>query len=179
MLISLIILALLVSIDSFSIGLTYGLRGAKVNILSRFVLILISITFSSISIYIGSLITDIFPDFIIPVISGIILIIIGVLVIYDPIPFDFDNSKQIDLKEAFFLGITLSLDSVCVGIGSSIGNKFAFLFPILVAFFSISFLSVGISFGKKFVVNKHFSDNMLNIVSGIFLILIGISKFIC
>ena len=178
MLISLIILALLVSIDSFSIGLTYGLRGAKINMLSRFILILISITFSSVSIFIGSILTGLLSDFIIPIISGIILIIIGILVIYDPIPFDFDHSKQIDFKESILLGITLSLDSVCVGIGSSIGNNFAFLFPFLVTFFNISFLCIGICFGKKFVVNKNFSDNMLNIISGIFLILIGISKFI-
>ena len=175
---SLIILALLVSIDSFSIGLTYGLRNAKINIFSKIVLILISIAFSFISIFIGGLITDFFPEFIIPIISGIILIIIGILVIYDPIPFDFDHSKQIDLKESFFLSLMLSIDSICVGIGKSMENKFAFLFPVLVTFFNISFLSIGINFGRKFVLNKNFSDNILSIVSGIFLILIGISKFI-
>lgn len=178
MLISLIILSILASIDSFSIGLTYGLRNAKINILSRFILIIISIIFSSISIFIGNTLDGLFSSLITSILSGIIFIIIGFLIIYDPIPFDFDHSKQIDTKESFFLGITLSIDSVCVGIGSSLGNNFAFLFPFLVTFFNLFFLSTGIYFGKKFIVNKKFSNNMLNIISGIFLILIGFSKFI-
>ena len=178
MLISLIFLTFLISIDSFSIGLTYGLRNTKINIFCKFILLLISFIFSSLSVLIGEVITNFLPEYIIPIISGFILILIGFLVIYDPIPFDFDHSKHIDVKEAIFLGITLSIDSVCVGIGTSIGNKFAFLYPILITIFNILFLSLGIYFGKKIIVNKNFSDKTLDIISGIFLIILGFSKIL-
>ena len=96
----------------------------------------------------------------------------------DPIPFDFDHSHGIDIKEAFVLGIALSLDSICVGIGLSIGGFYNFLFPIFVTIFQLAFLLFGTFFGKKIALTSKISDIYLKFISGSLLIIFGILKII-
>ncbi len=97
-----IILALSVSIDSLGIGITYGIKKANIQISSKCILFLVSIFFSSFSLCIGNLINSILSEFITNIISSTILVIIGILVFINPIPFDFDNSKRYRYKRSFF-----------------------------------------------------------------------------
>ena len=97
------ILALSSSIDSLGIGITYGLKNTEINFKARFILFVISIFFTVCSLTIGNVISSLLPDFITNIISSIILIIIGIFVLIEPIPFDFDNSHGIDTKEALIL----------------------------------------------------------------------------
>ncbi len=82
----------------------------------------------------------------------------------------------IDLKEAFALSIALSLDSVCVGIGSSIGGFSNFFFPIMVAIFQIVFISFGILVGKKIIRSSNIPDKAWNKISSILLVSFGIIR---
>ena len=102
---------------------------------------------------------------------------ITIQIIKNPISSDLDNSKNIDYKEALFLGLALSLDSFGIGIGSSIINTNIYLFPLLVASLQIIFLSLGSRLGKSFK-KLNFSQNIWSIISGILLIFIGILKSI-
>lgn len=104
------------------------------------------------------------------------MIILGLVIIFDPIPFDFDNSRGIDLKEAFILGFALSLDSICIGISSSIGGFFNFFFPIFVAFFQVIFLLLGAFLGKKIASGFKISETYLKFLSGLLLIIFAIIK---
>lgn len=173
-----IILALSVSIDSFGIGFTYGIKNAKIGFVSKLLLALMSICLCSASFFIGDFISTILSELFTQIISSSILIILGIIVIIDPIPFDFDHSRGIDIKEAFVLGIALSLDSVCVGISSSIGGFFDFSFPLFVAIFQLVFLSVGSFFGKKIASNLKISDVFIKFISGGLLIIFGIFKMV-
>lgn len=101
---------------------------------------------------------------------------ITIQIIKDPMSSDLDKSKKIDIKEAIYLGITLSIDSFCIGIGSSILGINSVLFPILVSVFQIIFLSLGRLFALNVGKNVRIPDNTWNLVSGILLIFIGISK---
>lgn len=191
-------LALSLSIDSIGIGITYGLRNTKIPIVSKIILFLISITFTTISLMLGNLITQILPDYIANFIGSFILIFIGIWILFQifcddslfikffgiiiqiikhPISSDLDNSKVIDWKEACFLGIALSIDSISVSIGSGITGLSSFLFPILVATFHIAFLFLGKFFGHKLNNIQKFPENICNIISGILLIIIGITRF--
>lgn len=220
MLFNILILAFSSSIDSFGIGITYGLRKIKLSCLSSITLFIISIIITSISILIGKNLNYILPQFITSLIGSLLLILMGSLIIFqvinkkgnkpisksqisdsfaysesqkiykffikflgitiqiikDPISSDLDNSKKIDIKEATYLGITLSIDSFCIGIGSSILGISSILFPILVSIFQIIFLSLGRLFAIKVGQNIKIPDNTWNLVSGILLIFIGISK---
>ena len=171
-----ILLALSVSIDSFGIGITYGIRNTKITFISKIVLFVISIFFTLCSFFLGKYINSILSEFLTRIISSSILIILGIVIFINPIPFDFDNSKAIDIKEAFFLGICLSLDSICVGIGSSIGGLSNLCFPLLVAIFQLLFISMGIIIGKKLIKKIEIPDNILNILSGGIIVFFGVIK---
>ena len=71
--------------------------------------------------------------------------------------------------------LTISLDSICVGITSSSFGIYSLLFPILVPLFQFLFLNVGIILGKKIVLYNT-SIKKWNILSGILLIIIGILR---
>lgn len=102
---------------------------------------------------------------------------ITIQIIRNPISSDLDDSKIIDAKEALYLGTALSIDSICVGIGSSIIGIRSYFFPLFVAIFQLVFLSIGSMIGKKLSSNYKLNENICNIISGILLIIIGISRF--
>lgn len=208
-----LLLALSVSIDSFGIGITYGLRNTKISILPKILLFIISVFFTTFSIFLGNLLTDILPKNYVKLIGSILLFFIGLWIIYqaikkdnkntilstnkepkiysfiikflgitikivrDPKSSDLDNSKTIDWKEAIFLGIALSIDSIGVGIGGSIIGVNSFLFPILVASFQLIFLSLGKNISVKIFKLYKLPENIWSIISGILLIIIAIFKY--
>lgn len=102
---------------------------------------------------------------------------ITIQIIRNPTSSDFDHSKKIDCKEAFFLAIALSLDSFCIGIGSTIAGISSSLFPIFISTFQLLFLKLGYFIGNKLTNTKIFPDNTWSILSGILLIIIGLFKF--
>lgn len=102
---------------------------------------------------------------------------ITIQIIRNPISSDLDNSKKIDWKEALYLGIALSIDSICVGICSSVMGYSSILFPILVASFQLLFLAFGRFLGKKISLSTNIPENIWSVLSGILLICIGISRF--
>ncbi len=101
---------------------------------------------------------------------------ITIKIIKNPSSSDFDKSNTIDSKEALFLGIALSLDSFCIGIGFSMINTFSFVFPLLISFFQLCFLSLGNYCGKQLYTFRKLPDNIWSVVSGILLIAIGLYK---
>lgn len=101
---------------------------------------------------------------------------ITIQIIKNPTYSDFDNSKKIDCKEALFLGIALSLDSFCIGIGSTIAGISNSLFPLFISIFQLLFLKFGSVIGKSLNNTKIFPDNTWSVLSGILLIIIGILK---
>lgn len=221
MLLSIIILAFSSSIDSFGIGITYGLRKTNLTKLSKFILFIISIVITSISIFVGNKLTLIFTSNFTKLLGSLILIIMGIIIIFqilnskekinssintkipkntnryiekkvyqffikflgitvqiikDPISSDIDNSNNIDTKESIYLGIALSIDSFCIGLGSSILGYNSLLFPVLVASFQLIFLSIGKILGEKMNKISKIPNNIWNLISGILLIIIGISR---
>ena len=101
---------------------------------------------------------------------------ITIKIIKDPVNSDLDKSNKIDSKEALFLGLALSLDSICIGIGSSIIGINNLIFPFIISFCQILFLSIGSLLGKK--INKicNLPQNIWSITSGVLLIILGILK---
>lgn len=202
-----ILLAICVSIDSLSIGLTYGFKNTKITFMSKFILFIIALLVTSLSTFIGSSINNIFSANISKIIGSVLLCFMGIWIILqsvtnqkervkkeyhffikflgitvqiirNPISSDLDNSNQIDGKEALYLGIALSLDSIGIGIGSSIFGLNSFLFPILVAIFQLCFTSFGSYLGKKIKDVSNIPENIWSILAGALLIFVGVSKFI-
>jgi putative sporulation protein YtaF len=97
-----------------------------------------------------------------------------VLQVYaDEIKADFDNSKSLNIKESFYLALALSLDSLAVGVGSSLyGINYG---QVLILCFVIGTLSVsfGVFLGRKFAQKLHLE---LSWLSGLLLILLAIIR---
>ena len=209
-LVTLLLLGFAVSLDSFTVGLTYGMR--KVSIPIKSLLIISSCTF------ILLLLAMVFGSFIELFISyeagetigGIILIGIGIWVLYQfftsqiektsnenhkdvkiiefeirsisvvikilkrPMEADFDKSGVISGREAFFLGLALSLDSFGAGIGAALIDLPPILFSIVITVSSTLFVLAGINIGRIFR-NVQWMKS-LTFLPGIVLILIGIIK---
>lgn len=133
--------------------------------------------------YIGDFIKNVFSTNITNLVGTGILVCMGFFIIWqtlikNPDSFDLDNSKKIDSFEALYLGIAMSLDAFCVGIGSSVIGFSSIIFPLFVASFQVIFLSIGKYIGNKLSSSAKIPDKVWNIISGIILILIGIFKIL-
>ena len=94
-----------------------------------------------------------------------------VLQIYaDEIKADYDNSKLLSAKEAFYLAIALSLDSLAVGFGSGLGYVNYAQVIILCFLVGIVCLRLGSQLGRHFA-------NIMNVnlswLSGVLLIILA------
>lgn len=99
-----------------------------------------------------------------------------ILQIYaDEIKADLDESKILSPKEAFFLAVALSLDSLTVGFGCSLGSV-NFLATVLLSFLVGALLLVlGGYVGKK--ISKNYNLN-LSWLSGVLLIILAFIRII-
>lgn len=88
---------------------------------------------------------------------------------------DINESKILDSKEALYLAVALSLDSLAVGFGSSLGNIDYLQVIALSLVVGIISIWSGIFFGKKIVEKTNIN---LSWLSGIMLIILGILKLI-
>lgn len=179
MLLTLAMLALSTSIDSIGIGIAYGIRKIKISPKATVTLWLISFAISTLAIIIGKVFGNCLPPFITNWLGSIILIFMGFILLCqalkEPASYDIDNSKHIDSKEAITLGIALSLDSFSIGIGAGILTKnFILLFPFLVSFFQIIFLSLGKKLGIKLKSIVNIPSYFWNIFAAILLIVMGL-----
>lgn len=183
MLINSIMLAISSSLDSLGIGITYGLKNTKLSFISKIILFTISIIVTTFSIFLGGLMKTILSDTIAKIIGSIILIGLGLFIIIQSrsknSSFDFNNSNVIDPIEAITLGVALSLDSLCIGIGSSISGLNSSLFPILVAILQLIFLNFGNFLGRKLIKIGSIPSSIWSIISGALLIIIGFLKIKC
>lgn len=205
---SLFLLAFAVSLDSFGVGLTYGLRKMKLPFKSLIFIASCSAFSILIAMMIGNWIQQYLSSGVAETIGGLILIIIGAWALYQiyrpakrdektnedavilnfeieilgvvikilrkPMVADFDDSGTIIGREAFFLGIALSLDAFGAGIGAALIG-FSPLFTAL----SVAFMSaICVTFGMKS--GYIFSDSKImqkfSFIPGLLLIILGAWK---
>lgn len=181
MLFNCILLALSVSIDSLTIGISYGLKKTKIINISNIILFSISFCITCGSIFLGHYISALFSPVLSTILGSSFLIILGIYNIYkslntSPIDYDIDHSNNIDAHESIFLGLALSIDSICVGIGSGIIGLNDIILPFFVATFQLVFLNCGNYISQNIVKYFNCSEQALSLFSSIILIIIGIFR---
>ena len=111
-----IFLAFSSSIDSFGIGITYGLKNTKLSLLAKIILFSLSIFFTYCSLSIGTILSSFLSQSTSKFIGSIILICMGLWIFYQS--FHKDDDVSIDIKieeEKIFrlfiqsLGITIQI----------------------------------------------------------------------
>ena len=99
-----------------------------------------------------------------------------VLEVYaDEIKADFDKSKVLTSKEAFYLAIVLSADSLAVGFGSALNYVNYFEVIILSLLIGVFIIPLGCYIGEKIIENIKFD---ISWISGVILIVLAFIKLI-
>ncbi|PYZ97239.1 sporulation membrane protein YtaF [Alteribacter lacisalsi] len=208
-LLSLLLLAFAVSLDSFGVGLTYGLRKMKLPLKSLCFIALCSATSILVAMTIGTAIAGVMSPSAAESVGGLILILIGAWALYQiyspakkdrktkeekefifnfeikklgivitvlrkPMVADLDNSGTITGREAFLLGLALSLDAFGAGLGAALIGFSPVFMAVSVALMCALCLTLGMKSGHLFsdtIWMKRFS-----FVPGAVLIILGIWK---
>ncbi|SHI15364.1 sporulation membrane protein YtaF [Sporanaerobacter acetigenes] len=94
-------------------------------------------------------------------------------VVVDCTKADMNQSGDIDLKEAFYLGMALSLDALGIGFGSALGNINYIQVLVLSFIFNMAIILIGLFLGEK-IVSK--SKMEFSWISGLILIFLALCK---
>ena len=89
-----------------------------------------------------------------------------------------DNSKHIDVLESLYLGISLSIDSLVVGVSYAVVGGSSYLIPLYVGIAQFIFLSLGELLGKKIASIKNVDSRVFVVISGSILILLSIVRML-
>ncbi len=90
---------------------------------------------------------------------------------------DMDHSNVIEAKEALYLGLALSIDSIGAGFGSAVAGLDSMWIPVIAALFQIIFLGSGVYTGRKIQKAIRIDNRIWTLMSGVTLISLGIIRF--
>lgn len=200
-LLAIILFALSANLDSFTVGLSYGIK--KINLTPLINILIASITSlgTFIAMSIGLAISKFLSIKSANIIGSIMLIGIGVWLTVDffrktnnnnktlksscdtgnltasqildnPEQADVDNSGSIDVKESLALGLALTINNFGLGLGASIAGLNIFLTVLFTFFSSIITIKLGEIVGKKYL-SKLFGK-LAPLISSIIIIIIGL-----
>lgn len=195
-LISSFLFAVSANIDSFIVGMTYGIKKSDITLLKSTIISLVTLTGTVIAILMGSEISRFFPTTTTAVIGSSLLIGLGMYYvlktcfsllrqkIHKPqiksnqlISSAASTSKTslLTIKEGLLLGLTLSVNNFGMGIGASLTGLR--LVPTAVAslLVSVVFLYAGNVIGKTKI--PALTDRTADLLSGLILVLLGIYEY--
>ena len=145
---------MILNLDTISVGMAYGINNTKVPLMSKIVIFIFSVIYTGIAVIIGGQLEKILPEVLIKIVGCLILTCIGINMILKSsedgkknghVESDIDNSGIIDIKEAFLLASTLSVDSFATGIATVTIEIGRLIFPMFIGIFQLTFLIFGIN----------------------------------
>ena len=196
-----IFIAMANNLDNISVRIAYSIRGIKITLAKNLWISVITFIFSSLSAFSGSILSKTLNHTVSSVLSMLMLVFIGLWIMLEPYfnkkrlvsvknkdPYkniiyniliepesaDVDHSKDINFKEATFLGIALSLNNIGGGLSAGMIGLNAFF----VGFFSalLSFLALWAGNYLTEFLSKLNLTKGVNLIAGLLLILIGIKQ---
>ncbi|TCP28949.1 putative sporulation protein YtaF [Scopulibacillus darangshiensis] len=189
---AIIVLGLASSLDNLGIGLTYGLRGKRISVLSNGVITVIAMLLSFVSLYIGKSVNCVIPITAANAIGGAIITLIGLwtigMTIYQkpqssltevmthPDKVDKDHNDVISISEAAVLGLALSLNAIGTAFGAGVTGLNPILTTLAIGVFSFFSIESGVRFGMR--MNRSSVGKYTSLLSGLFLIIIGIREIL-
>ena len=102
---------------------------------------------------------------------------IVIQILKEPRRADLDRSGRISSKEAFWLGLALSLDSCGAGIGMALMGHSPFWTSLCTAGSAFLFLSLGLYLGEH--LGEQLSYKTIKLLPGCLLMVIGLLRLIC
>lgn len=197
---ALLLLVIAVSLDSFTVGMTYGMKRVKISFLAITIIMLCSAFVVMTSMSIGHILSLFISEKVTNMFGGFIFILIGIIVLLSllrttysqkedsikddtelddlktvlksPHKADLDDSGTISIWEATLLGIALALDAFGAGIGAALLGFSTVITTGLIAVMSGFFLFTGCLLGFQLLRFKLFQK--LTYTSPFILILLGL-----
>ncbi|MWV43435.1 sporulation membrane protein YtaF [Paenibacillus sp. HJL G12] len=170
-------LAISSSIDNLGVGITYGIRGIRIRILSNVLISVICFLFSAAGIYFGQWVSKVLPGIFPILVGAFLLTIIGIRIILlamprrpknvtptekkgetakglsgilkNPEKVDWDQSGDIGWAETIVLGIALSANALTSGLGAGLLGLPPLLIAITAAIASFITVWLGVLLGSK------------------------------
>lgn len=183
MILKCILLALSVSIDALSLGITYGIKKTKMSKVGNIIIFVTLFCSSGLSVFVGHYLSILISHTFSVWLGSSLLILLGLYNIYKAqnnvsTNFDADNSNYIDAKEAFALSLAVSADASCVCLSSGMMGLGSFILPILIAIFHTFFINCGNLIATLIFKKINISNKSLSIFSGMLLIFIGLFRLL-
>lgn len=97
-------------------------------------------------------------------------------IVRDPTACDFDSSNRIDPKEALYLGLVLSLDSIGVGIGAGLSGISTWFLPLFIGLAQLIFLTLGSILGSRLSHSTQVNSRIWTVSSGVLLIVLAVLR---
>lgn len=206
MLLTTILFAMALSLDSLGVGISYGLDNMRISKGALFIICCCSGSVLAIAMFIGQLLMQVIDVGVVKFLGAGILIGLGtfslvkntikmlqnkegtlfeltisslgivIQIFKEPTKVDMDRSGVITGVEALLLGLALSLDSFGAGIGAALLGLNIWLSSVCVGFSAFLFVSLGMYVGEH--LGQRAGYNKLSLLPGFVLIVIGLSRLL-
>ncbi|BBN98342.1 manganese efflux pump MntP family protein [Sporolactobacillus terrae] len=158
-----LLIGIAASIDNFAVGLTYGIKGKKITFSANLFMAAVALTASLITLFAGAALGFVFPEFMANLISGLIILGIGVWSLISGIrqkakpsrtipqaeQIDRDQNNLISFNETIWLSFALSFNAMGTAFGAGIGGLSPAAVALSVAVLSFLSIEAGQRFGLK------------------------------
>lgn len=172
-----VLLAISVSLDTFGVGMAYTMSGVKVPWNTRLIISAVNLVFTAAAVFVSQSLDGKIPGFWFRLVGGGILLFIGGRTLWNALgenrtkDYDKDESCSIEPAESILLSLSLTMDSMCAGLGIGGNGLWVYLFPVLTAAANLVFFSLGsVSFCNL---------RKINGLAGCVLIILGLFRFVC
>ena len=176
--ITVLMIAIALSMDSFSVSISSGIFLKKVTLNKSFEVAVILAVFQGGMTFIGWALGINFSSYISAIdhwIAFVLLSYLGIKMIYESFKEDKDEIESLSYKRIMLLGLATSIDALAVGVGFAF-LKTSIIMPLIVITLTTLFFSLlGLFTGAKFGNVKWFN---VELVGGAILIIIGLKILI-
>lgn len=188
--ISSLLYAISANADNLVVGLSYGINKIKINQLSNFIIALITVAGTFLSMSLSKVVLKLIPINLSNIIGGLILILIGARTIIRPLLkksnpdsildhpeiADKDKSQDISAKEAVPLAVALSINNIGLGIGASITGLNIAITLLLTLIISLFMIRIGHFLGINYI--SKVIGKKTEIVSGLLIMILGVIEIL-
>lgn len=166
-----IILSLIICVDFFGIGITFGTAEIKITNSDKIVLYIVTFIISFISVFLGIFIFSYIPYQSVKTVSTLLLIVPGLLLIKESLLYSL-NQKFLDIKISFLL----LFDNIPIIMSFAFDIKNIFYMPFFIILFQIILINIGINSGNKMKNIHSESFEKWIFISGFLFIMMGIAN---
>lgn len=188
---SILLLTVAATTDSFIIGFNYGIKGVRIGNVSNGFIALLCVAGTFVSMLLGKLLGCGVSGSASGLIGGTALVLFGMYALFstlrpkknatarysdDPAAVDKDKSNVIELQESLLIGLLLTLNNLGLGMGAGIAGISIVATPLACGICSFLFIGGGCFFGKR-ITNARLSF-LLELTSAVVVLLLGIGAII-